>query len=869
MNDVILISYIEDLRESIVTLNEALMSVQGGSHDSEHVNNIFRAAHTIKGNSAAMGFMNIQGVMHSMEDLLAEVRNGTRELTDKLVVVLFACHDFLEDSLQAVERESTDESMNPDKLLSRLAEFKDNKDDKDDKASAAAAVPAAAQPEDGYQPAGSPADIDLAVDMPTDLWELLDRNVQNGGYHAYKIDIKFLKNSSMRAVRAWMIFDLIENSSILLYSDPPRIGENDFAATGETAFENDVISAVVLCENEISGLVADLKEMADIEKVEASRMPNEDISDKVRYLRSQKKVTDGIQEIGVELLGGELQYISDETIKTIVDRLSMLKKANIGGSSSPVSIIANRMTKAFEQALQNKKKIPMQERGNIILLCQNLEELINSPKKQKDGELLAMLYRKLDELIEVVTAPDQRVGDILTSGGYISTVDADSVEAKRKDDNLKFGQAAVKEKLVSALDVVTALGDQEKGAAKGGTAAALGEGGYVRVPVSKIDSLIDMLSELLIYYSQLEQSAQLMAETEDSKTSNILSRTEKLIKEIQDLSMSFRMIEVRSTFHRLVRVVRDTATDLGKKIVVTLEGEDTEIDRSAIEKLYDPLMHMVRNSVDHGIESSEEERTLVGKKPEGQVTIAGSRKQGNVLIEVRDDGKGINTKKVYDKALEKGLISEHREYTDEEIFKFIFLPGFSTQENVSSVSGRGVGMNVVEEAVTKLGGRVEIDSELGAGSTFRIKLPVNLAVLNGTIVDISGDRYIIPTLCVKKFFTAKKRDLVSLQGANRAIKLDDGSIVSMVSKSRVFGISDDEFISDDEDAEYDMVLLEVDEKLLVLRVDKILSRQDVVSKPLMADYASVSYANSASILGDGVVSLILDIDSIFKMSQPT
>jgi len=248
-----------------------------------------------------------------------------------------------------------------------------------------------------------------------------------------------------------------------------------------------------------------------------------------------------------------------------------------------------------------------------------------------------------------------------------------------------------------------------------------------------------------------------------------------------------------------------------------------------------------------------------------------------VYIEVKDDGRGINTKRVYEKAKEKGLINENKEYTDEEIYKFIFLPGFSTVENVNNVSGRGVGMNVVEEVVSKLGGKIEIDSELGAGSAFRVKLPINLAVENGTIVEMQGIRYIIPTICVKKFFIAKDSDWVSLQGANRAIKLEDGSIVSVISKERIFGISDalvqkggamGSQVKDDE-KEYQMVLLEVDQKMLVLNVDKIINRQDVVSKPLAADYASVPYANSASILGDGIVSLILDIDAIFKISQPS
>ncbi|MCL2099300.1 MAG: chemotaxis protein CheA [Oscillospiraceae bacterium] len=849
----ILISYIEDLRESIVTFNEALMNVQGGSRDADDVNNIFRVAHTIKGNSAAMGFMKIQGVMHIMEDLLAEVRNNTREFTDELVEVLFACHDFLEDSLEAVERDSSDAGMDPDSLTARLSGLKTG--GAAPKEAAAPPAAAAAGPLTG--------DFDLNINMPADLWEILYKNIQGGGYNVYKLDIKFMKNSSMKAVRAWMIFDRIEQSAIIVHSEPPRISESSFGTAGETAFDAETITAVIMCETEISELVSDLKEIADIESVETLKIANEDIQNKIVYINKQKKIIDRMQEISVELLGVEMQFITDEIVKNIIERMNELRAANIGGASSPISVIANRLSIAFEEALTNKKRVSIRERENIIFLCQTLEECINSPHNLKDDNLVSVMYNKLEEIIEVVTAPEQRVGDILTAGGYISSHEADTIAAKQKDENLKFGQVAVKEKLVSPLDVVTALATDKE---KPGTAAK-SDSGFVRISTDKVDTLIDLLSELLIYNSQLSQSTSL-TELEDSKTANILSRTEKLIKEIQELSMSLRMIEVRQTFNRLTRVARDTAADLGKKISVNLEGVDMEMDRSAIEKLFEPLMHMVRNSVDHGIEKSEEDRIAVGKKPEGQVTIAGYSKQGSVYIEVRDDGRGIDLKRVYEKAKQKGMINENREYSPQEIYKFIFKPGFSTQDdNVSAVSGRGVGMNVVEEIVTKLGGKIEIDSEFGVGSSFKIKLPQNLAVIDGTIVNISGNKYIIPTICVKKFFMAKHTDWVSLQGENRAIKLTDGSIVSMISKQRIFGIPDDEIEPNDEN-EYDMILLEADQKMLVLRVDKILSRQDVVSKPLMSDYASVAYANSASILGDGIVSLILDIDAIFKMSQP-
>jgi len=291
MNE-ILISYIEDLRESIVTFNEALINVQNGSRDAEVVNNIFRVAHTIKGNSAAMSFTKIQSVMHTMEDLLAEVRSGARELTDDLVEVLFACHDFLEDSLDVVEKESSDASMNNDKLLARLTELRDGVAAPVPAPNTAAAVAKPGENSDSNSNANvnvNVEDIDLNVDMPIDLWELLDKNIQEGGYQAYRLEIKFLKDSGMKAVRAWMIFDRIDHSSILIYSNPPKIGENNFSTTGETPFESDSITAVILSETEISDLLSDLRDMADLESVEANKIKNEDIQAKIKYVNEQKK----------------------------------------------------------------------------------------------------------------------------------------------------------------------------------------------------------------------------------------------------------------------------------------------------------------------------------------------------------------------------------------------------------------------------------------------------------------------------------------------------------------------------------------------------------------------------------------------------
>ena len=887
MNE-ILASYIEDLRDSILLFDESLINLQNGGRDKDTINNIFRVAHTIKGNSAAMSFFKIQEIMHTMEDLLAAVRNGEKIITDKMIEILFACHDFLEDCLDAVQTQESDESMNTDALLQQLVDLKN-----DSGIHTYAPVPVTSESEAVQDNVGDTENadkqpienMDLDIGMPMDIWAILEQNAKSG-MSVYKLGIYFLKNSSMKSVRSWMIFDRIDQSAILVYSNPPRLNDSNINSAEAPLFDADVINCVILSEHEIGELTEDLSFTPDIEKVEARSLSRSVIVERGEFAKRQRGVIDEMQEICVEVLGLDMQFIDEKILRDIIVRMERLADSEIADGGSPVIICAKRMALALREAVEKKRRVSVDRSENIVFLCQAIEEFITAPGLVKDSNFISVVYRRLDDLIETVALPDKRIGDILVSQGLIRSGDEETIVQRSKDEGLKFGQAAVKEGLVTAYDVISAL-NNDKGAVKkssvdlvpnkknsaAASSATSGDGGVVRVPVNKVDSLIDLLSELLIYNSQINQSTA-QIELEDPGLSVALSRTGKLIKEIQDISMSLRMIEVKQTFHRLSRIVRDTAADLKKKVSINLEGEDTEIDRSAVEKLFDPLMHMVRNAVSHGIEEHEADRIAVGKKSEGKITIAGYSKRGNIYIEVRDDGRGINTEKVYRKAKEKGLINENREYSDQELFKFILLPGFSTQDNVNAVSGRGVGMNVVEENVTKLGGKIEIESEFRVGTTFRVKLPINLAVVNGIIVRMAGGKYIIPITCVKKFFTVTKRDWISIHGEIRAIRLDDGSIVSLISKEKIFGLPDEMRRSHDEgnnpeDREYEMVLLEIDQKLLILHVDKIEDRQDVVSKPLGMNFAKVPYANGASILGDGSVSLILDIDAIFKLSQST
>ena len=271
-------------------------------------------------------------------------------------------------------------------------------------------------------------------------------------------------------------------------------------------------------------------------------------------------------------------------------------------------------------------------------------------------------------------------------------------------------------------------------------------------------------------------------------------------------------------------------------------------------------MHIVRNDVSHGIEK-EDIRIKRGKEPEGHVRISAYNKRNNVYIEVCDDGGGLDTNKLLKKAIEKKLADENATYSEDEIIRMIFLPGFSTQENVNNISGRGVGMNIVEDEINHLGGKVEVINRGENGSSFILKIPMNLAVLNGTVIEVASNKFIIPTLYIKEFYVTHDEDWIKMQGRLSAIKVRN-QIIPLMPITKILNINTQSI------NEFKQILiLEVENKFFALPVDNILSRQEIVAKPLSNELANLDYASGASILGDGKVSLILDVEALYKISE--
>jgi two-component system chemotaxis sensor kinase CheA len=397
-------------------------------------------------------------------------------------------------------------------------------------------------------------------------------------------------------------------------------------------------------------------------------------------------------------------------------------------------------------------------------------------------------------------------------------------------------------------------------AAKAESAAAVSA--TIRVDLDRVDRMIDLVGELVINEAMLSQRVLEAGIARSSGVAMALEELEHLTREIQDSVMAIRAQPVRSVFQRMPRLVREVAAQTGKQARLVTEGEGTEVDKTVIERIADPLTHMIRNAIDHGLESPEK-RLAAGKPAEGLVRLTALHRSGRIVLEVADDGAGINRARVKEKALENGLIAPDATLTDDEIDNLIFLPGFSTASTVSDISGRGVGMDVVRQSVVALGGRISIASRPGRGSTFTLSLPLTLAVLDGMVVSARGHTLIIPLGAIVETLKPKAADVFPLDGEINVIRLR-GGYVPMVDVAASLGYCD-EFVEPDQSV---ALLVEGEGGVrAVLLVDAIHGQRQVVIKSLEANYRAVPGIAAATVMGDGRVALILDVDAVVKTTR--
>ncbi len=385
----------------------------------------------------------------------------------------------------------------------------------------------------------------------------------------------------------------------------------------------------------------------------------------------------------------------------------------------------------------------------------------------------------------------------------------------------------------------------------------------VKVDTGKLDGLLDLVGEMVIAQSLVGQNFSELAGLNPQTARNI-TQLGRITKELQRVSMALRMVPIRGVFQKMSRVVRDISTKQQKKVNFTTNGEDTELDRTVVEELNDPLLHMIRNSMDHGIETPEA-RMAAGKPAIGSLTLSAGHQGGNIVVEIEDDGAGLNKDRIFKKAVERGLARKDDPLTDEEIYRFIFAAGFSTAEKVTDLSGRGVGMDVVRRNIERLRGRVEIFSQPGKGTKFKISLPLTLAIIDGFIVKVGDERYILPTLSVRESFRPQPGMVSRVQNRAEVVNVR-GRFIPLLRLNEVFGISS----TSHEATDGIVVVVEAGQDLRCLLVDGLLHKQEVVIKNLndMMVHKNQLLAGAA-ILGDGLVGLILDVNALVHLQDQT
>ncbi len=482
-------------------------------------------------------------------------------------------------------------------------------------------------------------------------------------------------------------------------------------------------------------------------------------------------------------------------------------------------------------------------------LLQRTSEGVRQKKMPQDDDIdVEAIAHQLTLLPEqIVKGEADKVGGILMRQHKVDrSVVESALEKQRNMPDRKLGDILINEENLDEGVVNDALASQksiQKSVAQ------------VKVSTGKLDDLVDLAGELVIAQSMLRQKA-----SADPSLYNSLSQLGQIVTSMQTVAMSMRMVQIKSTFMKMIRLVRDLSRKSGKKVKLEMVGEETEIDRNVVDALYEPMVHMIRNSVDHAIELSED-RIRAGKSPQGSIVLRAFHKGGNILIEIEDDGRGLDRSKILKKAVSLGMVKDDDSLTDQQIDQLIMKPGFSTASKITDISGRGVGMDVVKKAIEKLRGQLTIVSRPGQGVKFIITLPLTLAIIDGMLVRIGNEKYILPTLAVRRSFRPKKDNCNTVQGSGEIVK-DGNALIPLVRMSR-FADVENEF---ENPWEALVVVLESRNEKRGFLVDELLGRDEYVIKNLGYSLEHVKGVSGGAILGDGTVGLILDVQGIFSLA---
>ncbi len=608
----------------------------------------------------------------------------------------------------------------------------------------------------------------------------------------------------------------------------------------------------------------------EIEKEDAS-LPTPDLDQTGLENHAKKKISDDDVEIMIDFVSEALESLEsievnlidleqDPSNKDIINEIFRPFHTIKGVSGFLALNKINKLAHATENLLDSARSgeflindtatdTILESVDMLKKMIYRVEEATQTGFLESDADInIEYLRDKLQQLqITLTTGEKQPIGEILINKGDISEENLDrALEIQKENPNQKLGEILVQEKKADPSQVASALMDQ--------TFHKRSIATQVKVSTEKLDDLVDYAGELVIAQSMLRQKT-----AHDTSLTQSVTQLGQIVTNMQNIAMSMRMIPIKATFMKMIRLVRDLSKKSGKEIHLEMKGEDTEIDRNVVDAIYEPMVHMIRNSCDHGIESPSD-RSAMGKPSHGNVTLRAYHKGGHIMIEIEDDGKGLDKEKILEKATATGLLSGNEQLTDPQIYDLILQPGFSTAKEITDVSGRGVGMDVVTSGIEKFRGNLSIESEKGKGTKFTISLPLTLAIIDGMLIRVDDEKYVIPTIAIQKAFKPKKDECFTVEGKGEMVK-DRGNLIPVIRLNEMYNSSTERKVIWDGL----IVVVESKEEKRAILIDELLGKDEFVIKSLGDKLEDVKGLAGGAILSDGRVGLILDIHGIFQI----
>ncbi len=669
--------------------------------------------------------------------------------------------------------------------------------------------------------------------------------------HATPLNLPEVMKRSIAAARSW-IDRIFESSGI--FDAPTLLGLSDWSQWMQAALRavesglplpaapTDFLAASVAAPAVEAG--ASAAAGADSDPDEPILLNVEGDGELLREFINESY--EHLQNIEAGVLTLEENPRDAETLNSIFRAFHTFKGGSGFLNLKPVNHLAHELESLLDLARQHKLTITSEIINLILAGRDSLKRFVTEIELQlTEQKPLAPISFPTQHLISRVLA--------VTTGTHVPTPAAPTTRATAPE--VAMPAAVLPETPVKLAIVPEAAAEvpPEVQALKSSTGAL-----SVKVDTSKLDSLVDLVGEMVIAQSLVAQDPYLKRDQNQQLARN-LAQLGRITKDLQRAAMSLRMVPIRSTFQKMTRLVRDLSAKESKQVQLVLSGEDTELDRTIVEEISDPLVHMVRNSVDHGIERTE--TRLERKKPaQGTIHLRACHQGGSIVIQIEDDGGGLNKERILAKAIQQGMIPPDAQLPESEIFKLIFQPGFSTAEKITSISGRGVGMDVVRRNIEKLHGRIEITSTLGVGSCFTIYLPLTLAIIDGLLISVGRERYILPTLSVRESFRPTPQMLSSLNESSEMVMVR-GKLIPLLRLAEHFEVPG----AITNPAEALVVVVESNGHARCLLVDHLLGKQEVVIKSLGDTFKHARSLAGAAILGDGKVGLILNVDSLVRL----